>query len=418
MRIITWNIWFHSYQYQFRIKRLIDMVVAYEPDIICFQEILPAFQLMIISHPTIMEGYQISPITTESYYTLSIVKSYLKPSFIRIPFPTEMGRDLLISVLEYQPDTHIAIGNVHLESLDNHMIREKQLQICHNELSRYTHSVLVGDFNFCSERNYVIKSGEPLENDSLAQFLPNYVDVWPALHPQQTDAGNPLSTPPRSNPSTLGFTFNSDINKMINKHEVMRYDRILTKLGGESKATHIELIGVEPIDSEGKIWPSDHFGLLCELSLRTKDSKPMKVHSPEASPPLKSSAITPDDLRNHKLNANPEGTVVTSRDGSRCLEYIDKATGEISRKKLDGKNASHCQLCGESLGFTLEGSEKMCESCTRMLERKDLLNDPQYLPYSEIEEKVQRVISRALNLSPPVRLLAIDFDATLCQVYM
>jgi endonuclease/exonuclease/phosphatase family metal-dependent hydrolase len=100
------------------------------------------------------------------------------------------------------PNQYINIGNVHLESLNNARTREEQLGICDTILPSGK-SILVGDFNFCSERNY--DGSLPLENDCLSRTMPSYEDLWRKLKPEEK-----------------GFTFDSTANKMLKKYEQAR----------------------------------------------------------------------------------------------------------------------------------------------------------------------------------------------------
>ena len=114
---------------------------------------------------------------------------------------------------------------MHLESLNNHRKREQQLRVAADVLAPHANSVLVGDFNFDSARNFceIGEAGSPgggaaqtLENDSLGAILPGHDDVWPLLHPDA--AGAP------------GFTFDARRNPLVtNKLEVMRYDRVMAR---------------------------------------------------------------------------------------------------------------------------------------------------------------------------------------------
>ena len=128
-----------------------------------------------------------------------------------------------------------------------------------DRMKGYKNSILMGDFNFCSYRNYPRSeethyrsrtgaSDRPLENDSLTAILPHHRDVWAALHPTEK-----------------GYTFDSERNPLIAKYEQMRYDRVLSKCINFAPVA-IELIGTETIPSEDmslrKVHPSDHFGLL------------------------------------------------------------------------------------------------------------------------------------------------------------
>ena len=96
----------------------------------------------------------------------------------------------------------------------------------------------MGDFNMRDSENNLIDA--------------DYQDIWPALRP-----GEP------------GFTEDTSINlmrfDMKNKHRHVRFDRVLTK-GDSWTPAAIELLGREPIsDAQPRVFPSDHFGVVCEL---------------------------------------------------------------------------------------------------------------------------------------------------------
>ena len=107
--------------------------------------------------------------------------------------------------------------------------------------------MLLGDFNL-----------RDTENDALD---PTYRDVWPQLRP-----GEP------------GFTEDTSINlmryDMKNKHRHVRFDRVL--VGSRAwQPAEIRLLGVEPIaPSLPRIFPSDHFGVLCRLGARSGAAQP------------------------------------------------------------------------------------------------------------------------------------------------
>jgi tyrosyl-DNA phosphodiesterase 2 len=119
-------------------------------------------------------------------------------------------------------------------------------------LAPYDTAILVGDFNFDSTRNFN-EGGDylgyicalviltRLENEVLVEILPQYVDTWPLLHPNDK-----------------GYTYDSEVNSVIKHYEQMRYDRVMIR----SKTwvpTHISLLGNQPIKTN--LFPSDHFGL-------------------------------------------------------------------------------------------------------------------------------------------------------------
>jgi endonuclease/exonuclease/phosphatase family metal-dependent hydrolase len=133
--------------------------------------------------------------------------------------------------------------------------RATQLENLFVYSKQFPHTVLVGDFNF----------GDGPEQDAVNWG--QYKDVWLELHP--TD---------------VGFTFDpcknalADITSQSKKQR--RLDRIIVR-SDKLKGTRIEIIGnkgtaiklteaeKEQCKSESDEWvlyPSDHFGLYCELS--------------------------------------------------------------------------------------------------------------------------------------------------------
>merc|ERR1712032_33940 len=130
-----------------------------------------------------------------------------------------------------------AVGTVHLESLANHPTRESQLLNCKAALAPYSNAVLVGDFNFDSERNFQAPH-EPLENEALARIMPEFVDLWPALRRER------------------GLTFDSSVNPYICRPEHMRYDRVMTRLT-KYRASAIAMFGDEPVDHLVELSPKE-----------------------------------------------------------------------------------------------------------------------------------------------------------------
>lgn len=95
---------------------------------------------------------------------------------------------------------------------------------------------MLGDFNMRDDENHRIRAP--------------YRDVWPMLRPDEP-----------------GYTEDTSINHMRfdmkGKPRHVRFDRALVK-GWEP--TGVELLGTEPVSTElPRIFPSDHFGVLCRV---------------------------------------------------------------------------------------------------------------------------------------------------------
>ncbi len=246
-KILTWNVWFDTFTQAKRYEEILRITQSYSPDIICFQEVTDSF-IESLKKWNGLYNYQVSDkdldgSTIQPYGVLTLIKKdYRNVEFTFHRFPTNMARRLLVTsfdapssepldaseaTLEPKSDItpkeprengvikRIAVGNVHLESLDSRPYREQQLAISSQVLSSYAYAVLCGDFNFCSYRNYedlrsLKTDPNTLENHSLARFLPNFTDTWPRLFP-----------------NIKGYTFHGGENDLVsNKVEIMRYDRI------------------------------------------------------------------------------------------------------------------------------------------------------------------------------------------------
>lgn len=163
-----------------------------------------------------------------------------------------MGRCVMVAEFLINGET-LCISTVHLESLNNWNRRKKQLTFIKSILKDYENSLLMGDFNFDSEKSYL--PGAPLENVNLKEIYPEYIDVWENL-----------------NPDDPGKTFDTTKNDMLcdMKHEVMRYDRIIMK-SDRWEPKEIKMIGTEPFMLSNKkkgVHISDHFGLFLKIEIK------------------------------------------------------------------------------------------------------------------------------------------------------
>eukprot|EP01031_Cornospumella_fuschlensis_P029626 gene29626-35762_t len=285
LSVLTWNIWFESFEKNKRYGGILRIIGSLNPDVVCLQEVTTSF-IRILKDSPLTSTYSISDnLTGETiipYGTLTMVKKEVGATFRFVNFPSRMNRRLLTAEIPH-PNGNFVIGNVHLESLSNHPTREAQLGICQQVFESYPFFILVGDFNFCSYRNYN-PAITTLENDSLQRILPGCRDMWLDLHDSAVDPG---------------CTFDGSINPYIhNKKEIMRLDRIVYYNQGSGKpwrAESIEIIGNAPLSEvDGllasatnpgsppprpraqkvlmgsdavDLYPSDHFGLIGCFSL-------------------------------------------------------------------------------------------------------------------------------------------------------
>lgn len=215
LSVITWNVWFDDFKKKERYDEILAICKSMSVDVICLQEVTPCFLKKVKEHG-LAEYYDVSDpdlngATVGSYGVLTMCRRELNASFQWQELPTNMGRKLLTANINMHVGS-LSIGNVHLESLDSAPARLEQLKLCNEVLNRTAYSVLCGDFNFDSDRNFR-DDGRPLENDILNGVMPLYKDVWLQLHP-------PAS----------GKTYDTEVNLMLpRKEERMRYDRIMLR---------------------------------------------------------------------------------------------------------------------------------------------------------------------------------------------
>ena len=266
-KIITWNVWFDEFEQKLRYEEIFRICSLHQPDVICFQEVTLNF-LQVLFRWDLLSLYEVSdnPVLREpdQYGIITLAKREYQPQFQYHSFPTNMGRKFLVTRLVL-PSNHftspatsfasmsdttvsgassdskeIYIGNVHLESLEYHHIREQQLSICAEILKAFPYYFLCGDFNFCSYRNrpFCFQNNEEtgemtycpspkgceLHNRSLYKIFggPNEItDLWALLRPGES-----------------GYTFDGSINEYCNKNELMRYDRICFHFSGNENISH------------------------------------------------------------------------------------------------------------------------------------------------------------------------------------
>uniref|UniRef100_A0A6B2LBW6 Endonuclease/exonuclease/phosphatase domain-containing protein n=1 Tax=Arcella intermedia TaxID=1963864 RepID=A0A6B2LBW6_9EUKA len=260
------------------IFRILEFNLA---DIICLQEVTPAFLEKLKNEKWVQTYYWISHIGNESsiHPYGCIILSTLHPTGIRrIPFPSFMNRDCIVADFLVNGE-EIAFCTTHLESMHNPQKRTEQLRVISTQVAPYfSNLVLLGDFNFDSSQNFsqvlqkreALKKGFPieniedyptetseyLENDQLKTLLCDFCDIW-------VDCGLKETT-------DKGYTYDSLKNNMIKNYERMRYDRIMYKSNKKVwQPSGISLLGTQTIDPAKVggtlVYPSDHFGLIVTL---------------------------------------------------------------------------------------------------------------------------------------------------------
>jgi endonuclease/exonuclease/phosphatase family metal-dependent hydrolase len=287
--LLTYNIWFHGSNqlaataaarsgqpdptdnFVERMDAVANVILATDADVVCLQECTPWSFALFSKNDSLTSRYDMSKYGRQGRYGVSMLvrkgwraqeagSNEVAP-FVWTEMPTMMGRSLLSTQVRPPslPTRVVHVSTAHFESLASARTREEQLKVCACVAAEEVSgpSIVAGDFNFCSYRNYNDAPG-PLENDVLTRVLPDHTDVWPSLAGNHGEDGGDL----------FGYTFDSERNSNIQQAEQMRYDRILFRdgPGGRGYATSAELVGMEKIVALG-MHPSDHFGVLCRFRI-------------------------------------------------------------------------------------------------------------------------------------------------------
>jgi hypothetical protein len=105
------------------------------------------------------------------------------------------------------------VATAHLESLDMSHFRRTQLILASELLAKFDHAFFMGDFNFDATTNFNDPNEPVLENNNIRYYMPQFVDTWQNLHPDQ-----------------LGATFDTTTNLMVmnsKRQKIVRYVIIL-----------------------------------------------------------------------------------------------------------------------------------------------------------------------------------------------
>jgi tyrosyl-DNA phosphodiesterase 2 len=243
LTILTWNVWFGLEKPVRRWTRLLDDVASLRPDLIAFQEVTVPFLEMLRKESWVRRSYEISDPRGEeiSSYGSVIVSRYPILGREVLGLETELGRQFILVEIEVE-STAWTVGTVHLESLDSSALRARQLEQVFERLGGVSHSILCGDFNFCSSW---AEENERLPGD--------FLDVWPAVSADD------------------GFTVDTQLNatraRKTRGERRERFDRILVRSDLAHPAA-AKLVGTNPVKGESPaLFPSDHFGVYGTLAL-------------------------------------------------------------------------------------------------------------------------------------------------------
>ena len=262
LKILTYNVWFDSYNWDNRCKAIFEICEEKSPDVICFQEVTNDFLNLLLSLKFIKDNYYITfpPNQLKNWYDVIILTKFKCNAYV-VPFISRMGRKLIYICIQNNTTEIIKIGTVHLESMNNSMIRENQLISSFNILDskeienicfKNTHNFLLGDFNFSEKENKFI-----YEN--------NYTDVGLEILNKEINKSKNMDD--KNNYWKKWCTM-----KEMKGYPAWRPDRITYKTTSKTfTVKHFEIVGHLPIkilDKKNPVdTPSDHYGIYMECIL-------------------------------------------------------------------------------------------------------------------------------------------------------
>lgn len=296
LSIGTYNVWgVEKFTYSLleeRVKHIIKIITDNNIDIWCLQEVGPFVYDKLVENDIVTERYAFSwdkkDIDWKEQNIAVLILSKILPkngNSIKHILIGEQKYDCNILEFDYLVicSVHLQAGSSNSPGIEKGM--EGKYSKCRTDMMDQVIStlngykkdiVLTGDFNMDLDG----ESSKWPEINTLRKY--HFNDTWRTIHPTKA-----------------GFTEDTDINKMRwnVKHKVkrVRYDTILYK--GNIKARDIEMVGIDKVfevkssflekhidklglkkdsmitNNKGNLdwWPSDHFGLVCQLFIDSKN---------------------------------------------------------------------------------------------------------------------------------------------------
>jgi tyrosyl-DNA phosphodiesterase 2 len=241
LRVATYNVWFDPFESRRRCAAVLAILASERPDVIALEEVTQPFLDVVLATPWIRQEYRISRNKVDPALRYDVVMlSRLPGRFATHELTSIMGRRMHMIELD-TTEGLLTIAGVHLESMrEMTPTRLTQIDECLPVLTRSESAIWLGDFN---------AAPETMED---ARIRAHFSDTWTSLE------------------TAPGYTRDTTRNTMLAKikdDRHQRIDRIFLKsdclVPGE-----IRMLGTNPLDHAGEIFPSDHFGLVAELIRR------------------------------------------------------------------------------------------------------------------------------------------------------
>lgn len=230
---LSFNLRKESDHLEARMAALLILVECIDPDFICLQENTARHEALLSTSAFIQERYVRSPFDGQGPgFKVSL---YSKLPFEDLVLYHLRGRPCVTGFVTIE-GRKVAVSSVHLTSGRNAGIRQKQLALLYEKTRDCETSLVFGDMNAC----------QPGDDVSVNQE--GFVDVWPALHPNEPGVT-------RLHSRTSGF----------------RLDRAALR-SDSYEASSIAIVGQDVVPGPPpleRVTISDHFGLVLVLRLRS-----------------------------------------------------------------------------------------------------------------------------------------------------
>jgi len=286
VRLVSYNVWFSERRQHARAEALFAILEGEDADIVCLQEVTPQFLSWLREKGWARERYAFSDTVGNTLKGSSLVYGVLmlirRSLFVRSlclhVLPSSMNRTVLIASVVLSESIELRVATVHLESLDNSVVRVEQLKrifallavdsVGHSGVDSKVGTesccaaVLAGDMNF--------DEGSPLEEGIVQTH--NFVDCWTLCRQDAVDVADLGITMPEDD--SLGISTRID-RVFLSQPLVGKQQKLvpigMRRLGKDATVTDVapSLASTEAINnllvSTLPDRPSDHFGLSCDF---------------------------------------------------------------------------------------------------------------------------------------------------------
>ena len=257
LSVLTWNIWFEEILEAERLTSLLTMVCAYDPDVLCLQEVRPNIYNILLKK---LKDYKYHyPNKIQYNYGCVIISKYPLSQTISHPFTdSSMGRELLVATVDYPHQKTdekgvttktipIIISTTHFESVF------KKYQLNKVKIQQFAKTKKILDELANKYKNIILCADCNILPNEEEYFFTDDSDTW-------KDSWVVMGT------SENKYTYDGENNiymMLKNQKYKSRLDRILFRT---DNCTLIEYNLAKGID--GLPEPSDHFGVFTKFNVK------------------------------------------------------------------------------------------------------------------------------------------------------